>query len=663
MADRRVLPYGSWPSPISVAMSVAGSLALREPRLDGDDVYWTEGRPQERGRQVVVRWNERSGTADVTPQGFDARTMAHEYGGGAYAVHDGTVFFANLADARVYRQPTGDAPQPLTEEGPYRYADLVVDPTHGRLLAIREDHGPVAAAQAAAEAPGGRGPEPENTLVAIELNGGGQTVIASGHDFYSTPRPSPDGGRLSWLAWRHPNMPWDASELWLADVADDGSLRDARVVCGGPDESIAQPEWAPDGSLVFVSDRSGWWNLYRWSGGEETALLPTDAEFAGAQWVFGMSWFHVAADGSIVAAGRRSGRDELWLVPADGRDPERFAVPDEQIHGVRAGRDRVVYIGASATDPRAVVLLDLRTAERRVLRLAAELDIDPAYVSVPVPITYPTSGGRQAHALYYRPTNPAAEDPPDALPPLVVMSHGGPTSHAWAGLDLGTQVFTSRGFAVVDVDYGGSTGYGREYMRSLDGQWGIVDVEDCINAARFLAQRGEVDPQRLAIRGGSAGGFTTLAALVFHDVFAAGASHYGVGDLEALARDTHKFESRYLDRLVAPYPDGVEVYRQRSPIHFVDRISRPVIVLQGEEDMVVPVAQAEALVAALRAKRIPHAYLLFPGEGHGFRRSENMTRAREAELSFYAQVFGFELADDFEPVEVEFLEPEWRAGR
>jgi dipeptidyl aminopeptidase/acylaminoacyl peptidase len=656
MAQRRTLPYGSWPSPISIEMSVAGETALREPRVDGSDAYWTEGRPEERGRQVIVRWREGTGAEDVTPAPYNARTMVHEYGGGAYAVSAGTVFFTNLDDGRIYRHRPGEEPRPVTPEAAHRFADLVFDAAHGRLVAVREDHTGLLDGQVAAPAPGVRGPEPVNSLVAVELADGSQTVLASGLDFCSSPRPASDGRHLCWLAWRHPNMPWDGTELWLADLDDAGVPVSARPVVGGADESIVQPEWAPDGSIVFVSDRSGWWNLYRLTGeGHVEALLAMDAEFAGPQWVFGMNWYAIAADGTIYAIARRRGRDEIWRIPRDGSAAERIEVPDEQIQSVQVLGEGLIYLGASATASKAVVMFDPHTGERRVLRQAAELTIDDAYISRPEPITFPTTGGTHAHALYYPPTNPDGEGPPDERPPLIVMSHGGPTSYAWPGVDLETQMFTSRGFAVVDVDYGGSTGYGREYMRRLDGAWGVVDVDDCINAARFLVDRGDVDAARMAIRGGSAGGYTTLAALTFHDVFAAGASHYGVGDLEALARDTHKFESRYLDRLVAPYPEGLELYRQRSPVHHTDDLNVPIIVLQGADDHVVPVAQAEQIVAALRAKRIPHAYLLFEGEGHGFRRAENMIRAREAELSFYAQVFGFALADEIEPVPVEFL--------
>ena len=641
MPGKRVLSFGSWSSPITIEMAVAGSVALREPRLGRTDVYWIEGRPQERGRQVIVRWNELEGATDVTPPPYNARTMAHEYGGGAYAVGaNGIVYFSNLDDGRIYRQEPGAQPAPLTAAGPYRYGDLVFEQGHDRILCVREDH--------SAE------PEPRDALVGIDATSGETTVLAEGYDFYSTPRPSLDGKRLAWLSWQHPNMPWDATELWVADVDESRRPRNERMIAGGGNESVVQPEWAPDGSLVFVSDRSGWWNLYRWHDGEVVALMPAEAEFAGPQWVFGMRWYDIASDGTIMAVANRPAGDELWMIPVQGT-PERIAVPDRDIDSVVVAAGRVAYLATGPREPRSVVLLELGTGERRVLRTAFALSVEPGLLSEPEPITFATTGGEVAHALYYPPTNQDFEGPSGERPPLLVMSHGGPTSSAGSGLDLGKQVFTSRGFGVVDVNYRGSSGYGRAYMRKLDGQWGIADVEDCIAAARFLAARRDIDERRMAIRGGSAGGYTTLCALTFHEVFAAGASHYGVGDLAALARDTHKFESRYLDRLVAPFPEGAETYRERSPIFFTERISRPLIVLQGRDDMVVPIAQAEDLVAALRERRIPHAYLVFDGEGHGFRQAPNIRRALEAELSFYAQVFKFSLADQIEPVKVEFL--------
>ncbi|MEO6351292.1 MAG: S9 family peptidase [Candidatus Limnocylindrales bacterium] len=665
MPDRPELPYGSWPSPITIEMAVGSNLSLREPRLDGDDVYWTEGRPSEGGRQVIVRWNERHGATDLTPAPFNARTMAHEYGGGWYAVDNGTVYFVNLADGRVYRQTAGGTPEALTEEGPYRHGDLVVDHARSRLLCVREDMSPVQSADGHAAADGERGPEPQDLLVAIDLTSGHVDLLASGYDFYSTPRPREDGTMLAWLSWRHPHMPWDATELWVADLDEAGMPTNQRQIAGGGEESVVQPEWAPDGSLVFVSDRTGWWNLYRWSGdgdhdGDEGAaevepILPMESEFAGPQWVFGMRWFGFAVDGSIVAAANSGGYDRLWHIPAHGGGARPLDIPDEILDSISVSGSRVTYVGGAANAPRGVVLLDVSTGERRVLRHAFDLEIDDKYLSRPEAITFPTTDWDMAHALYYPPTNPDMTAPAGERPPLVVMSHGGPTAQSSRALSFDRQQFTSRGFGVVDVNYRGSNGYGRAYMRKLDGQWGIYDVDDCIAAARYLVERGDVDAKRLAIRGGSAGGYTTLCALVFHPVFSAGASYFGVGDLEALARFTHKYESRYLDRLVAPYPSGRDVYKERSPVYFTDRIRSPLIVLQGEDDMVVPIAQAEQLVASLRERRIPHAYITFPGEGHGFRHAANIRRSVEAELSFYAQVFGFELADDIEPVQIAYL--------
>ena len=657
MSDVRVQPYGSWRSPISIDMAVSSSVALQQPRLHGLDVYWTEGRPQEQGRQVIVRRRADGKIEDVTPAPFNARTMAHEYGGGWYAIGaDDTVYFSSLPDGRIYRQAPGAQPEPLTAAGDYRFADLVFDTSRDRIVCVREDH---AALHPSA---GGRAPEATNTLVGIDANSGSVTILAAGYDFYSSPRASADGTRLAWLAWRHPNMPWDTDEVWVADVDESGLLSNQHMVAGGGDESIVQPEWAPDGSLVFVSDRSGWWNLYRWTGtGAPAALAPMEAEFAGPQWVFGMSWYGIARDGTIFASGHGADGGALWRIPVDGV-PHKLALPDEQISSVQvtdsAGGTRVCYLGGSSVEPSSVVLLENAgrpSMSRHVLRRSFEVRFPTDYISRPEAITFPTSDGGVAHALFYRPTNPDFTAPAGELPPLIVTVHGGPTSQAGGVLSLGKQFFTSRGFAMVDVDYRGSSGYGRAYMRLLDGKWGVYDIDDVVAAARYLTDRGEVDGQRMATIGGSAGGYTTLAALAFRDVFAAGASYFGVADLGALARDTHKFESRYLDRLVAPYPAGEEVYRARSALFHADQITRPLLVLQGEDDKVVPVAQAEQMVAALRDRNVPHAYIAFPGEGHGFRQAANIRRALEAELSFYAQLFGFQPADDFEPIKVENL--------
>ncbi|MEP7158282.1 MAG: prolyl oligopeptidase family serine peptidase, partial [Chloroflexota bacterium] len=520
MAERRAAPYGSWPSEVSIEVAVSGSLALREPRLDGADVYWTEGRPEEQGRQVIVRWNEADGLRDVTPAPFNARTMAHEYGGGWYAVSDGEVFFANLEDGRIYRQARGGAPVALTAEGPYRYGDLLVDRPRNRLLCVREDMTRVLADSGHGAPEGGRVAEPEDALVAIDLDSGAASALQSGYDFYNCVRLSRDGARMAWLAWRHPNMPWDGNELWVADIDAEGRTVAARMVAGGPDEAIVQPEFAPDGAIVFASDRSGWWNLYRWkadaagAAGSVAALAPMEAEFCAPLWVFGMSWYGIGPDGTIVATVRRGARDELWMLPVSG-SPERIDVPDALIGSLQVSGSRVVYAAAGPTEPISIVMLDLVTGERRVLRSSFDLPFDPANISVPEEITFSTTDGAVAHALYYPPSNPAFRGLEGERPPLVVFIHGGPTAQSLPFLDPGKQVFTGRGFGVVDVNYRGSHGYGREFRRALEGKWGVYDVDDCIAAARYLADRGDVDGERLAIRGGSAGGYTTLAAMVF----------------------------------------------------------------------------------------------------------------------------------------------------
>jgi dipeptidyl aminopeptidase/acylaminoacyl peptidase len=648
---RHILPYGSWPSPFSVEKVVAGSRSLREVWLDGGDLYFLEGRPEDQGRVVLMRRSSDGSLADVTPPGFNVRTRAHEYGGGAYTVHEGTIVFSHLADGRLYLQPSpASGAEPLTGEGELRFADMRVDAMRRRIVSVVEDHS-------------GGSEDPANTIAAISLRDGSISQLVWGRDFFSDPRLDPSGARMAWLAWDRPNMPWDGTELWIAELDADGVPAARRRIVGGPDESIVGPTWAPDGSLVFASDRTGWWNLYRWRDGTDApeALAPMEAELAGPQWVFGLSTFAIESDGSVLAVARSGGRDRLLRL-APGRSPAEVPVDATDLAYLTVRDGVCAFVAHSPTAPSAVVRLDLASGALERVREAAHLDMDASWLSLPRHLEFPTAGGRTAFAFFYPPTNPEASGPEGERPPLVVMSHGGPTSHTDAGLSLTVQAWTSRGMAVVDVDYGGSTGYGREYRDRLRGSWGVVDVEDCLNAARFLAGQGLVDPARMAIRGGSAGGSTTLAALCQGDVFAAGATYFGVCDMEALARHTHKFESRYLDSLIAPWPEGVARYRERSPIHFVERIRSPVLVLQGTEDMVVPRAQSDDIVAALDRRGIPNAYLLFEGEGHGFRRAENQRRAFEAELSFYAQVLGFELADDIEPIEVRLLDA-WRARR
>ena len=656
MADPQVAPYGAWRSPITSDLIVRGAVGLTMIRADGDDTYWIEVRPAEAGRSVIVRRDAADETRDLTPQPFNARTRVHEYGGGDYCVHDGHIYFVNFADQRLYHQaPAAAEPGSLTPGGgDLRYADMVVDARRARLVAVREDH------SAAPEH------EAVNTLVSLKLDGteGGGRVLASGYDFYSSPRVSPDGRRLAWLCWNHPNMPWDGCELWVAEIEPDGALGQMTLVAGGADESIFQPEWSPDGVLYFVSDRSGWWNLYRAGRAsdavQETAahvepLCAMAAEFGQPQWGFGMSTYACAGATHVVCAYAERGRAHLALLDTTTRQLAPFDLPYTDITYVRATPTHALFRAGQPTAGAAVVRLELATGRAEVLKRASDLQIDPGYLSVPEPVEFPTEGGQTAHAFYYAPRNRDYVAPEGERPPLLVKSHGGPTAAATTTLNLGIQYWTSRGFAVLDVNYGGSAGYGRAYRQRLNGQWGVVDVDDCLNGARHLIAEGLADGARCVIDGGSAGGYTTLAALTFRDLFKAGASHYGVSDLGALVRDTHKFESRYLDRLVGPYPARADLYHARSPINFTAQLSCPVIFFQGLEDKVVPPNQAELMVAALRAKGLPVAYVPFAGEQHGFRRAENIKRALDGELYFYARVFGFPLADEIEPVPIENL--------
>ena len=641
MTEPTFAPYGSWKSPITSDLIVSSSISLGEVRLDGDDIYWSELRPQAGGRLIVVRRTPDGQITDVTPAPFNVRTRVHEYGGGAYTVDQGIVYFSNFLDQRLYRQPIGGEPEPITTEAPLRYADAIVDRQRQRLICVREDHS-------------SGNQEPINTIARVNLDGDeqGGILLVSGSDFYSSPRLSPDGSQLAWLSWNHPNMPWDGTELWLADLEPQGALINPRRIAGGLTESIVQPRWSPDGKLYFISDRTGWWNLYRWHNEQVEPLYPLDAEFGAPPWVFGLSTYAFESAESLLCTYILAGVQYLGRLDLVQQQLTEIQTPYSSISSLQVGNQFAAFVGGSPTQPSAIARLDLVTGEIQELRRANSLALDPGYLSQPEVITFPTANGLSAYGIYYRPQNRDYQAAAGERPPLLVKSHGGPTASASSTFNLGIQYWTSRGFAVLDVNYGGSTGYGRAYRERLKGQWGIVDIEDCTRGALYLVERGEVDGDRLAIDGGSAGGYTTLGALTFRDVFKAGASYYGVSDMVALAEETHKFESRYLDGLVGPYPERRDLYEARSPIHFADQLSCPVIFLQGDEDKIVPPNQAELMVNVLKAKGIPVAYLLFEGEQHGFRKAENIKRALDAELYFYSRIFGFALADDIEPVEI-----------
>ena len=645
--ERRTRPYGAWRSPVTADAIVAGVIGLGQIQLDGDDIYWVESRPAEAGRNVVVRRRPDGAIEDVTPSGFNVRTRVHEYGGGAYRTHQGIVWFTNFADQRVYRQDAGRGPVPISPKADIRHADFVIDERRERLLAVREDHstGSTWAVNSIVSIPAGPDTRPDWSVVLVQ-----------GNDFYAAPRLSPSGSHLCWLTWDHPNMPWDGTELWVAEVTDDGSLGAARKVAGGTDESIFQPSWSPDGILYFTSDRSNWWNLYRWTGETVEPVAELPVELGTPQWLFGFSTYAIASERRIVCQVRSEGIARLAVVDVDAHRLDEVATRYTAFSPYIAARSGRAYtIAGSPTDPMSVITVELDAGQIEVLRRSAEIALDPSYISVPEAIEFPTEGGQTAHGFFFAPRNPEYQAPAGELPPLIVYVHGGPTSAVSNQLELDVQFWTTRGFAYLIVNYGGSSGYGRAYRQRLNGQWGVVDVDDSINGARYLVDRGLVDGNRLAITGGSAGGYTVLRALTSTDFFKAGASHFGISDLEVFHSDTHKFESMYDQALIGRWAEDRHVYRERSAIHSVDRITAPIILFQGLEDKVVPPNQAELIVAAMRKKGLPVAYLAYEGEQHGFRMAKNIKRTLEAELYFYSRIFGFDLPDPVEPVPIENL--------
>jgi dipeptidyl aminopeptidase/acylaminoacyl peptidase len=640
----KLAPFGSWKSPITADSIVADNIGLSSIVLDGTDIYWLESRPQQSGRNVIVRRTADGKITDVTPPAYDVRSRVHEYGGAAYTVTDGKVYFSNNSDNCLYVQDLhseqSQSVHQLTHDKKKRYADLTVDRLRQRLICVQEEHDSADF-------------EPLNTIVSIDLTKQDELyVMVGGCDFYAAPKLSPDGSKLAWLSWNHPNLPWDGTNLQIANVMNGGYISAPSLIAGGAYEAIFQPQWATDDTLYFVSNRTGWGNLYRWSDGKVTAIHELAGEFSLPQWVFGMSTYALVGQHRIVCTYSQLGKSHLALINTLSGHLTQLNVPYTDLASIRAEGNLLVCCAASATQSNEVISIDLLTEARSVLKRSSHLTIDPGYLSIPQSIEFPTTDGHQAHAFYYPPTNRDYQPYLGQKPPLLVKSHGGPTAATSSQLNLKTQYWTSRGFAVVDVNYGGSTGYGKAYQRRLDGKWGIVDVDDCTNAALYLVAQGLADGDQLVISGGSAGGYTTLAALTFGTTFKAGASYYGVSDLASLAKDTHKFESRYLDRLVAPYPANAKVYQERSPLAFTNQLSCPIIFFQGLEDKVVPPDQAEMMVDALKAKGIPVAYVTFPTEQHGFRQAANIKRALTGEFYFYAQIFGFEPADEIEPIAI-----------
>ena len=640
--NKTIAPFGNWKSPITADLITAKTIGFGLHCIDGDVIYWSELRPQEQGRYVIMRRTPDGNISECTPPEFSVRTRVHEYGGGAFTVHNGVIYFCNFTDQHLYRQSISGTPELLTPGDGYRYADMIVDEKRNRLICIREDH--------TCEG------EAVNTIVSIDLNGNDNgKILVEGNNFYSSARLSPAGNKLAWLTWNHPNMPWDGTELWVADVLEDGTPQNADLITGSATESIFQPEWSPNGVLHFVAEHTGWWNLYRWHDGKAEALCPMEAEFAFPQWIFGMSTYAFVTANKILCSYTQNG---LWFLALLETDTKKFTPIESSYTNIffpHAGNGFGVFIAGSPSQPEGIIRMDTETMKMETIKQVFEVTVDTGYLSQAKPISFPTTNGKGAHAIYYAPQNKDYAAPENERPPLMVISHGGPTGATRTTLSYGIQYWTSRGFAVLDVNYGGSTGYGREYRQRLNGNWGIVDVDDCCNAALHLVEQGLADPSRLAIRGGSAGGFTTLACLAFKDVFKAGASHFGVSDLEALAKDTHKFESRYLDSMIGPYPERKDLYFERSPINFAHNIKCPIILFQGDEDKVVPPSQSQSMFEAVRAREIPTAYVLFEGEQHGFRKADSIKRALEGELYFYSKIFKFDLAEKVEPIAIENL--------
>lgn len=628
--EMKTAPYGSWESPISAQMQGSEYLRLSEAKLAKGTVYWLEGRPTEGGRVALMAWNKQSGQRELLPKTFSVRDRVNEYGGGALLIGKTNIYFVHDGDQQVYAlSPDGKATdgkiRQITSREKGRFADGSENPIDGSLFYVMEEHkeGTV------------------NSIVQIDPQSGEIETMVFGNDFYSNPRISPDGKQLAYVTWNDPNMPWDGTELWVMDLA----TKKQRKIVGGLSESIANPQWSSDGTLYYVSDRNNWWNLYS----EKQAFAPVSGEFTPPQWVFGTSWVDFSDEG-IVATYAKMGANCFAIKKNDAW--EEIDLPYTWVVTLSAEGSKMAMIASSPNQPSSVIHYDLKTGQTTKIKSALVHVPEPDFISKPKTIEFPTTGGKTAHGFYFPPCNPNYQGLPGEKPPLLVMSHGGPTAHLPPSLNMNILFWTSRGFAVVVVNYGGSTGYGREYRERLKENWGIVDVDDCCNAALYCAEQGLADRDRLTIEGASAGGYTTLAVLAFRDVFKVGADYFGVSDLEALATFTHKFEGRYLDGLVGPYPEKKNLYIERSPLYHVDKISCPVIIFQGDEDAIVPPSQSEMMYKSLVERKIPTAYLLFEGEQHGFRKAKNVARSLEAQLYFFSKVLGFPLGETIEPVQI-----------
>ncbi len=643
MKNKKIAPFGSWPSPIKAKFIAAGHIRLGQIEVDENQVYWVENRPSEEGRNVIVARNSKGENFDVIPSFYNARTRVHEYGGGSFAVKDKIICFSNFEDQNLYIKIPGEEIKPLTGNNNARYADLSIDMKFKRVLCVREKYS-------------NSKKEPGNSIVSISLESSNdEKTLIWGNDFYSSPRLSPDRRKIAYLTWNHPEMPWDGTELWVADLNPDGSIGKKEKIAGGKKESIFQPEWSPDNVLYFISDRNNWWNIYRFNKNKVESLIKMKADFGLPHWVFGLSTYAFYSGNKIVCSYTKKGKWFLGLLNLETKNLDLIKTKYDTISCVKIMGENLIMIAASPRQSPSIISLNINTRKSKVLRHSADNSIPLEYISVPKSMVFPSNRGEEAYGFYYSPKNKKFKGPRGEKPPLIVMVHGGPTSSASTELDLKKQFWTSRGFAVFDVNYGGSSGYGRNYRDRLKGGWGIKDVDDCINGVKFLVKKGKVDGERLIIRGGSAGGYTVLCALTFRDFFRAGASYYGVSDLVKLTEETHKFESHYLDSLIGEYPEQIKLYKERSPINSVGKLRVPVIFFQGVEDKVVPPEQSESFVSVLEKKGVPVSYILFEKEQHGFRKAQNIMRSLEAELYFYSRVFDFELKEEIEPVPIKNL--------
>ncbi|MGH1471151.1 MAG: S9 family peptidase [Cellvibrionaceae bacterium] len=679
-------PYGSWKSPITATMLTKANSGLSEPQFDGDDIYWLESRPFEKGRNCIIKLDSNGRQQDILPAPLNARSRINEYGGGSYCVHDGIVFFVLFDDQRIYSidtrtfasqtkehaelHLTKPTPQALTpKENNIRYGDLTIDPIRQKLIAVCEDHSRCKNNHNDAK-------EPETYLVSINLYKDHSleppTILTSGKDFYSNPSISPDGKKMSWLSWNHPNMPWDETQCWIAELEKSGKLTNTVQIPSKENESLFQPIWSPDNKMYFSSDKNNWWNIYTYNpknnNDKVRCIYKDDAEYATPQWVFGLKTFSFLDSSTILTTYTKNG---FWFLAKihirenhDKNTKEDIEIDSTNIGYVTAHDGRGIFIGANSKNFDSLYLFENNPIKNStsVISHTGSLTVGEHYLSTPETITFPVTSGTtlndEGYAFFYPPQNAdyLTNSKTGKKPPLLVFCHGGPTAATHSSLNLKIQYWTSRGFAVADVNYGGSTGYGRHYRDRLKKQWGLVDVQDVIDCVKYLSNENKIDPEKTAIRGGSAGGYTVLSALTFHNIFKAGTSLYGIGDLETLATDTHKFESRYLDQLVGPYPKDKNVYQDRSPIHFVKNLNCPVLFLQGLKDKVVPPNQAEAMVDALDKQKIPVAYVAFPEEGHGFRQAENIQKALESELYFYSKVFDIPLTEDIKPIQIKHID-------